>query len=94
TFAETDKRTTALAGAMYEVGLRAGDAIGLLAANHCGMVETMVAAGKLGVDVALLNAGLSGRRIEEIVQRHRLSALFVDTGLNHLVQYLHNGVPR
>ncbi|GAD86538.1 acyl-CoA synthetase [Nocardia asteroides NBRC 15531] len=94
TFAETDKRTTALAGAMYEVGLRAGDAIGLLAANHCGMVETMVAAGKLGVDVALLNAGLSGRRIEEIVQRHRLSALFVDTGLNHLVQYLHDGVPR
>ncbi|MEU3013697.1 AMP-binding protein [Nocardia asteroides] len=94
TFAETDKRTTALAGAMYEVGLRAGDAIGLLAANHCGMVETMVAAGKLGVDVALLNAGLSGRRIEEIVQRHRLSALFVDTGLNHLVRYLHNGVPR
>ncbi|NKX85994.1 AMP-binding protein [Nocardia coubleae] len=94
TFAETDKRTTALAGAMYEVGLRAGDAIGLLAANHCGMVETMVAAGKLGVDVALLNAGLSGRRIEEIVQRHRLSALFVDTDLEHLVQYLHNGVPR
>ncbi|WP_316574228.1 AMP-binding protein [Nocardia canadensis] len=94
TFAETDKRTTALAGAMYEVGLRAGDAVGLLAGNHCGMVETMVAAGKLGVDVALLNAGLSGRRIEEIVQRHRLSALFVDTGLAHLVQYLHRDLPR
>ncbi|MFC4374512.1 AMP-binding protein [Nocardia halotolerans] len=94
TFAETDKRTTALAAAMYEVGLRSGDAIGLLAANHCGMVETMVAAGKLGVDVALLNAGLSGRRIEEIVQRHRLSALFVDTALAHLVQYLHRDLPR
>ncbi|UGT55395.1 AMP-binding protein [Nocardia asteroides] len=94
TFGETDKRTTALAGAMYEVGIRAGDAVGLLAGNHCGMVETMVAAGKLGVDVALLNAGLSGRRIEEIVQRHRLSALFVDTGLTHLVRYLHGGLPR
>lgn len=94
TFAETDKRTTALAGAMYEVGLRAGDAVGLLAGNHCGMVESMVAAGKLGVDVALLNSGLSGRRIEDIVQRHRLSALFVDTDLAHLVQYLHADLPR
>ncbi|MEV6220184.1 AMP-binding protein [Nocardia fluminea] len=93
-FAETDKRTTALAGAMYEVGLRAGDAVGLLAGNHCGMVESMVAAGKLGVDVALLNSGLSGRRIEDIVQRHRLSALFVDTDLAHLVQYLHADLPR
>ncbi|MFC4127922.1 AMP-binding protein [Nocardia rhizosphaerae] len=94
TYAETDKRTTALAAAMYEVGMRAGDSVGLLAANHCGMVETMVAAGKLGVDVALLNAGLSGRRIEDIVQRHRLSALFVDAGLAHLVEYLSKDLPR
>ncbi|MGW5317000.1 AMP-binding protein [Nocardia thailandica] len=94
TFDQTDKRTTALAAAMYESGLRAGDGIGLLAGNHCGMVETMVAAGKLGVDVALLNSGLSGRRIEEIVQRHRLSALFVDSDLTHLVQYLHRDLPR
>ncbi|MFD3745353.1 AMP-binding protein [Nocardia sp. NPDC058633] len=94
TFEETDKRTTALAGAMYEFGLRAGDAVGLLAGNHCGMVESMVAAGKLGVDVALLNSGLSGRQIEDIVQRHRLSALFVDTDLAHLVQYLHADLPR
>ncbi|WP_043661073.1 AMP-binding protein [Nocardia thailandica] len=94
TFAETDKRSTALAAGMYAVGLRAGDAVGLLAGNHCGMVETMVAAGKLGVDVALLNAGLPARRIEEIVQRHRLSALFVDTTLDHLVRYLHRDLPR
>ncbi|MFD3701972.1 AMP-binding protein [Nocardia sp. NPDC058658] len=93
-FAETDKRTTALAGAMYEIGLRAGDAVGLLAGNHCGMVESMVAAGKLGVDVALLNSGLSARRIEDVVQRHRLSALFVDADLAHLVQYLHTDLPR
>ncbi|MGW5309362.1 AMP-binding protein [Nocardia thailandica] len=94
TFGEIDTRTAALAGAMFHLGLRAGDAIGLLAGNHAGMVETMVAAGKLGVDVALLNAGLSGRRIEEIVQRHRLNAVFVDSGLEHLIRYLHGDVPR
>ncbi|MFC6010699.1 AMP-binding protein [Nocardia lasii] len=94
TFAEVDARSTALAAAMYAEGLRKGDAIGLLARNHAGMVETMVAAGKLGVDVALLNAGLSGRRIEEIVQRHRLSAVFVDGELEALIRYLHSDVPR
>lgn len=94
TFGEVDARSTALAGAMHALGLRAGDAIGLLARNHAGMVETMVAAGKLGVDVALLNAGLSGRRIEEIVQRHRLNAVYVDGELEKLIRYLHNDVPR
>ncbi|WP_369023299.1 AMP-binding protein [Nocardia cyriacigeorgica] len=94
TFAEMHERTNALAGAMGSLGLTSGDAIGLLSNNHAGMVETMVAAGKLGVDVALLNSGLSGRRIEEIVQRHRLSALFVDGELEELVRYLHTDVPR
>ncbi|MET8795191.1 AMP-binding protein [Nocardia sp. NPDC004568] len=94
TFAEMDRRSTLLAGAMAAVGLGAGDAIGLLSRNHAGMVETMVAAGKLGVDVALLNAGLSARTIEQIVQRHRLSALFVDGDLEQLVQYLHDDLPR
>ncbi|MEV5834570.1 AMP-binding protein [Nocardia sp. NPDC052112] len=94
TFAQMHERTNALAGAMATLGLASGDAVGLLSRNHAGMVETMVAAGKLGVDVALLNAGLSGRRIEEIVQRHRLSALFVDGDLEQLVRYLHTDLPR
>ncbi|MCP9619512.1 AMP-binding protein [Nocardia otitidiscaviarum] len=94
TYAEIDRRSDALAHAMGALGLRFGDALGLLARNHAGMVETMVAAGKLGVDTVLLNAGLSARRIEEIVQRDRLSALFVDGELESLVGYLHEGIPR
>ncbi|MBL1078242.1 AMP-binding protein [Nocardia sp. 2] len=93
-FAEIDARTTALAGGMATLGLAHGDTVGLLARNHAGTVETMVAAGKLGLDVVLLNAGLSGRNLEEIVQRDRLSALFVDSDLEDLVQYLHDGIPR
>ncbi|MFF2551233.1 AMP-binding protein [Nocardia sp. NPDC058058] len=94
TFTEINSRTTALAAAMAALGLRFGDAIGLLARNHAGMVETMVAAGKIGVDVVLLNAGLSARRLEEIVQRDRLIKLFVDAELEPLVDYLHQGIQR
>ncbi|MEU8900482.1 AMP-binding protein [Nocardia sp. NPDC048505] len=94
TFAEIDARTTALAGGMATLGLGSGDAIGLLARNHRGMIETMVAAGKLGVDVVLMNAGLAGRTLEEIVQRDRLMALFVDSDLEDLVKYLRVDIPR
>ncbi|WP_067651758.1 AMP-binding protein [Nocardia harenae] len=93
-FAEMHERTELLAAAMAEAGLGAGDAVGILARNHGAMVETMVAAGKLGVDAVLLNTGLPARRIEEIVQRDRLEALFVDAEYDHLVQYLHTDVPR
>ncbi|WP_084523289.1 AMP-binding protein [Nocardia inohanensis] len=94
TFREMHERSHALACAMAELGLAAGDAVGLLARNRLGMVETMVAAGKLGVDVVLLNAGLSARRIEDIVQRHRLGTLFVDGDLEPLVHYLHADIRR
>ncbi|MFC9994104.1 AMP-binding protein [Nocardia sp. NPDC127526] len=94
TFREIHRRSHLLAGAMAERGLASGDAIGLLAHNHARMVETMVAAGKLGVDVILLNAGLSARAIEEIVQHHRLTTLFVDSELDHLVHYLHADIRR
>ncbi|MET7772125.1 AMP-binding protein [Nocardia sp. NPDC005366] len=93
-FDEMHRRTNALAAAMHATGLTSGDSVGLLARNHIGMVEVMVAAGKLGVDVALLNTGLPTRRIEEVVQRDKLSALFVDAEFDHLVHYLHSEIPR
>ncbi|HLS78757.1 MAG TPA: AMP-binding protein [Nocardia sp.] len=93
-YGEMHRRTTAIAAALSERGLRAGDAVGLLARNHRGMVETMVATGKLGIDVALINTGLPARQIEDVVQRDKLSALFVDDEFDPLVRYLHSDLPR
>ncbi|MEV6072599.1 AMP-binding protein [Nocardia sp. NPDC052001] len=93
-FREMHDRSRALSGAMSGLGLGPGDAIGLLSRNHAEMVETMVAAGKLGVDVFLLNAGLSARTIEDIVQRHRLTSLFADQELVPLIDYLHPDIHR
>ncbi|WP_067860716.1 AMP-binding protein [Nocardia shimofusensis] len=94
TFGEMHRRTTAIAAALAELGMRAGDSVGLLSRNHRGMVETMVAAGKLGIDVALINTGLPARQIEDVVQRDKLSALFVDDEFDPLVRYLHSDLPR
>ncbi|MGW4244089.1 AMP-binding protein [Nocardia sp. NPDC004722] len=94
TFDQLHARTSALAGAFTALGFGPGTAIGLLCRNHTGMVECMVAAGKSGADAVLLNTGLPARQVEEIVARHQLSALFVDSEFEHLVRYLPTELPR
>ncbi|QLY30653.1 AMP-binding protein [Nocardia huaxiensis] len=94
TFAQLHERTNALAGALTTLGFGAGTGIGLLCRNHTGMVECMVAAGKSGADSILLNTGLPARQIEEIAERHRISALFVDSEFEPLVRYLPPTLPR
>ncbi|MCM6778176.1 AMP-binding protein [Nocardia sp. CDC159] len=94
TFAEVHSRSHALASALHEMDIRTGDAIGLLSRNHAEMVEIMIAAGKLGVDVVLLNTGLSAGSIEEIVERNRPAAVFADPELEELIHYLPPELPR
>src|SRR5438270_9958186 len=40
TFAELDRRSTALANALYEGGFRSRDGLGILARNHRGLFES------------------------------------------------------
>ncbi len=58
------------------------------------MVECMVAASKLGADLVLLNTGLAARAIEEIVNRHKIDAIFVDNGFEPEVRYVAADIPR
>ncbi|MGV9832594.1 AMP-binding protein [Nocardia niigatensis] len=94
TFDQLHARTSALAGAFGALGFGPGTAIGLLCRNHTGMVECMVAAGKSGADAVLLNTGLPACQVEEIVGRHQLAAVFVDSEFDDLVRYLPAGLPR
>ncbi|WP_239476478.1 AMP-binding protein [Nocardia arizonensis] len=94
TFAEMHRRTDALACALNANGLDAQAAAGVLARNHGGLIEIMAGAGKAGLDLVLLNAGLSARQLEDLAQRERLSALFVDAEFDPLVRYLAHGMRR
>ncbi|WP_345496510.1 AMP-binding protein [Nocardia callitridis] len=94
TFGETHSRTHRLASALGFLGIGARDKVGLLSRNHITMVETMVATGKLGVDTVLLNTGLSPGQIEEVANRHGLSAVFVDDEFDAQVTYIPAEVPR
>jgi acyl-CoA synthetase (AMP-forming)/AMP-acid ligase II/carbon monoxide dehydrogenase subunit G len=77
-YAEMDRRTDAIAVGLAGLGVSEGDAVGLMARNHRGFIEAMLAVAKLGADVLLLNTAFSSPQITEVCQRERASALIYD----------------
>ncbi|GAA4434585.1 AMP-binding protein [Actinokineospora soli] len=88
TYAELDRRTTRLANALADRGVRAGRRVALMCRNHAGLPEAAVACGKLGADVLMLNTGLSADQIADIVERHRPVALLADDEFAPLFHHL------
>jgi acyl-CoA synthetase (AMP-forming)/AMP-acid ligase II len=78
TFGETDERSSRLANALAERGIRERDSVALMCRNHAAMVESMIACGKLGADVVLLNTGLSASAVARVIAAHRPRAVLVD----------------
>jgi len=84
TWHDLDRRTDALASELRARGLGEGDAVGLLARNGRGLVESMVALSKLGADVLYLNTGSAGGPLTEVLDREQATAVLYDaefTGL-------------
>ena len=80
TWGELEQRTDALAVA---IAAHVGDGdgpvrVGLLARNHRGFVETLVATGKLGADLVLLNTAFSGPQLAELLGREHVDVLVYD----------------
>ncbi|MDQ3786198.1 MAG: AMP-binding protein [Actinomycetota bacterium] len=94
TFTEIDQRTTRLANALSKHGVRQGRRVAVMARNHAGMVESIVACGKLGASVLLLNTGLSANQVRDTVMTHRPAAVLVDEEFISLMHYLPASLPR
>lgn len=78
TYAALLARSLRTAAALRDLGLGPGDRIGLLARNHVGAVEVMVAASALGVDLVLANTGLSGEQLALVAEQQGLAVLVHD----------------
>lgn len=94
TFEEVDQRTTRLANGLMKHGVRQGRRVAVMCRNHAGMIESMVACGKLGASVLLLNTGLSANQVRDTVMTHRPAALLVDEEFLPLMHYLPQSLPR
>jgi acyl-CoA synthetase (AMP-forming)/AMP-acid ligase II len=80
TWGELEARTDALAAALTARLDKQGTSgrIGLLARNHRGFVESLVATGKLGADLVLLNTAFSGPQLAELLGREQVDVLIYD----------------
>ncbi|MGW5049652.1 AMP-binding protein [Actinokineospora sp. NPDC004072] len=88
TYADLDRRSTRLANALAERGVRAGRRVALMCRNHAGLVTAAIACGKLGADVLMLNTGLSADQVADTVERHRPVALLADDEFAPLFHHL------
>jgi acyl-CoA synthetase (AMP-forming)/AMP-acid ligase II len=83
TWGELEERTDALAtGLSAHITKQGVDGsagrVGLLARNHRGFVESLVATGKLGADLVLLNTAFSGPQLAELLGREQVDVLIYD----------------
>ncbi|MFP5072958.1 AMP-binding protein [Pseudonocardia nantongensis] len=78
TYAELAERTDRLALALLDSGAGPGAPVGVLCRNHRAPVEVMVAAGKVGADVVLLNTGLSADQLAGVQSQQQLHTVVTD----------------
>jgi fatty-acyl-CoA synthase len=69
TYRELDDRTNAIANAWLAAGLKAGDGVAVIARNHRGFLEAVLAAAKCGARIILMNTGFAGPQIREVSER-------------------------
>ncbi len=77
-FRDVHERTNALAHALADRGLGEGDGVAIMARNHRGFVEAVVALSKLGADALYLNTMFSGPQIAEVCEREGPKAIVYD----------------
>jgi len=88
TWREIDQRADAFAAALQNLrsGQRRTDVaagaaptvIGLMARNHRGFVDGLIAANRIGADVLLLNTSFAGPTLADVVQREGVDVVIYD----------------
>jgi non-ribosomal peptide synthetase component F len=74
TWREIDQRSDAFAAALQALPGGPPNVIGLMARNHRGFVEALIASNRIGADVLLLNTSFAGPALAEVVERERADA--------------------
>jgi fatty-acyl-CoA synthase len=93
-FKQLDLRSNALARAWSERGLAPGSVIAALCRDHRGMVVSMLAAGKLGARLLLMNTGFATPQLADVAARERVGALVYDQEFAGLLDAVPDDIDR
>jgi fatty-acyl-CoA synthase len=85
TFADLHLRSNALADALTEEGIKAGDGIAIMARNHRNFVDVTLAVAKIGASALYLNTMFSGPQLEGVMEREEPVALVYDAEFAELL---------
>ncbi len=94
TFRQLDLRSNALARAWAERGIGAGSVVAVLARDHRGAVDAMLAAGKLGANVVPMNTGFAAPQLADVAKREGVTAVVYDQEFRGVVADLPAQVQR
>ena len=86
TFAELDRRSTALANELRERGVGSKDGMGILCRNHRGLFESLIAGAKLGTRTLLLNTDFAGPQLADVCEREDVTVLIHDEEFTEVAQ--------
>jgi fatty-acyl-CoA synthase len=78
TYGELWRRAHGIAAGLEDLGVGAGHKVGLLARNHSGFVEGLVAIAATGADVVLLNTGFAGPQLADVTASEGISVILHD----------------
>src|ERR1700710_746693 len=77
TWRELDERSDALAAALQSLPEKP-NVVGIMARNHRGFVQSLIAVNRIGADVLLLNTSFAGPALAEVVAREKVDAVIYD----------------
>lgn len=94
TYAELERRGNALARAFAAAGVVEGAVVAALCRDHRGVVEVMVAAGKVGARLVLFNTGFAKPQLADVAKREGVRILVADAEFLDLLDAVDDDVER
>lgn len=87
-YADLLDRAEWVGSALRDLEVTAGRRVGLLARNHVGAIEVIAGASLVGLDVVLINTGLSPEQVVVVAEEQQLAVLIHDDEFADLVASL------
>jgi fatty-acyl-CoA synthase len=85
TYGEIDARGTALADSLRSLGVAQGEGLAIMARNHRGFLDALVAGSKLGADLLFLNTAFAGPQLVEVLGREAPKVVVYDEEFSELL---------
>jgi acyl-CoA synthetase (AMP-forming)/AMP-acid ligase II len=94
TFAETHRRSNALARALRNEGIGLDDGVAIMCRNHRYFVEATIACSKLGAVALYLNTAFAAPQLADVIEREHPAALIYDDEFTDLLSDIPSSLRR